>query len=47
MNGQAAQVDQVILRMAKTGKALYRDLDLVIAHIQDLRKQARPQNAKS
>ncbi len=30
MNGKMARVDQIILRMAKTGKASYRDLDLVI-----------------
>ena len=43
----AWQVDQVILRMAKTGNGLYRDLDPVIEHIHDLHKQARPQGARS
>lgn len=31
----------------KTGKALYRDLTLVIEHIHDLRKQTRPKTDKA
>jgi len=44
---KSAQVDQIILRIAKTGKATYRELDQIIAYIQDLRKIARPQDLKS
>lgn len=42
VNAKAMQVDQALLRMAKTGKALYPDLDLVIGYIRDLQNRYGP-----